>query len=322
MPTIVIKTNIAQGVDVLVSDLGLIVPNSGGNVTLVNIKDLEYVRFSNDLRELSTDDAHGANDSTLILNDGFDDIDQDNVDSFLTNILGNTIKSNFTAIVDPTVDDDESKNYNVGSQWVNVATNTVFECVDATTGEAVWTTINDLIQSSLEEPGVVTPGGSLFVYGTSGGITANEIQYARVFLRVGREYGSMRAYVTSTFGAGHVIRMGVYDQTDPPSGSGVPVNKIRETALTEPSTGSFTTLPFTSESGGNWTVPESGYYWLAFVRDATGGGLFETIQTGATYPADFLPVRRETTTSGAFPTTASGLTNPASSVVLVSMLQV
>jgi len=228
------------------------------------------------------------------------------------------LTNRFDATSDPTVNDDETQAYDIGSRWVNVDTNTVFECVDATAGAAVWVTVNELIQANLEEPGVITPGGSLYFYGTTGGFTADEVQYARTFLRVGREYGSMRAYVASSTGPTKDIRMGVYDQADPSNGSGVPNAKIRETALTLPSTGVFTAAAFTA---GNWTVPESGYYWLAIVRESAGGQ-FNVIQTNATYPANFLSVRRQTTTGTALPSTTSGLSNPASSVILASLLEV
>lgn len=47
-------------------------------------------------------------------------------------------KNNFTATTDPTVSDDSTKNYDVGSMWVNTATHTTFICVAAATGTAVW----------------------------------------------------------------------------------------------------------------------------------------------------------------------------------------
>lgn len=47
-------------------------------------------------------------------------------------------KSNFSAIVDPTITDDHSLGYNPGSRWVNTVQRNMFECVDATPGAAVW----------------------------------------------------------------------------------------------------------------------------------------------------------------------------------------
>lgn len=50
----------------------------------------------------------------------------------------NLRQHNFAAIVDPTVDDDETEGYEVGSRWVNLATNTHWVCVDQTDGAAAW----------------------------------------------------------------------------------------------------------------------------------------------------------------------------------------
>jgi hypothetical protein len=48
--------------------------------------------------------------------------------------------NNFTAVVPPTVNDDWSgtSGYEVGSVWVDTATDTFYVCVDSTNGAAVW----------------------------------------------------------------------------------------------------------------------------------------------------------------------------------------
>lgn len=46
--------------------------------------------------------------------------------------------SNYAAIVDPTVSDDQTLGYVIGSRWFNITNVTVFECMDASTGAAVW----------------------------------------------------------------------------------------------------------------------------------------------------------------------------------------
>lgn len=48
------------------------------------------------------------------------------------------LKSNLAAIVAPTVTDDSSADYAVGSRWVDVAADRSWLCVDATVGAAVW----------------------------------------------------------------------------------------------------------------------------------------------------------------------------------------
>lgn len=52
----------------------------------------------------------------------------------------NAMLNNFTATIDPTINDDSSDGYSVGSVWVNTSTDKAFTCVDATAGAAVWST--------------------------------------------------------------------------------------------------------------------------------------------------------------------------------------
>lgn len=41
--------------------------------------------------------------------------------------------------VDPTVNDDVTRGFRIGSRWINTASDEEFVCFDATTGAAVWT---------------------------------------------------------------------------------------------------------------------------------------------------------------------------------------
>jgi hypothetical protein len=49
-------------------------------------------------------------------------------------------KKNFTAVVAPTVTDDETAGYSVGSQWVDTVGLMIYFCVDPSAGAAVWST--------------------------------------------------------------------------------------------------------------------------------------------------------------------------------------
>lgn len=93
MSTVIIKTNNSQATDVLIRDLGFSVPSSGGSVSFNEFLDFLKIAQSRDLRSFLTDDAFGANSSTLILNDGTNDISQVSVDSFL-----NTLATPFTPL--------------------------------------------------------------------------------------------------------------------------------------------------------------------------------------------------------------------------------
>jgi len=46
--------------------------------------------------------------------------------------------NNFAATTNPTVSNDSSQGYSVGSVWVNTATGSAFTLLDATVGAAVW----------------------------------------------------------------------------------------------------------------------------------------------------------------------------------------
>jgi len=47
-------------------------------------------------------------------------------------------RKNNTAAADPTVNDDNTAGYELGSMWINTTTDNAFICVDATTAAAVW----------------------------------------------------------------------------------------------------------------------------------------------------------------------------------------
>lgn|SRR3990167_3961519 len=51
---------------------------------------------------------------------------------------GNAITNNYVAVTAPTVNDDASDGYSIGSEWINLVTDIAYKCLDATTGAAVW----------------------------------------------------------------------------------------------------------------------------------------------------------------------------------------
>jgi hypothetical protein len=85
--TVTVRTNAAQGTDVLIRDLGIVVP-AGGSPTLDfdTHEEVSSLSTSEDLRTLSTDDAFGAGSSTIILALDAVDVDQSGVESFLANL--------------------------------------------------------------------------------------------------------------------------------------------------------------------------------------------------------------------------------------------
>ncbi len=60
-------------------------------------------------------------------------------DSLVFMAYDNALLSNLSASVAPTVTDDNTKGYAVGSIWINTAGNAVYTCTNSGTGVAVWT---------------------------------------------------------------------------------------------------------------------------------------------------------------------------------------
>lgn len=60
-------------------------------------------------------------------------------------------KTNLSATTNPAVSDDNTQGYQIGSIWINTSTDTAYQCLDASTGAAVWkeTTQQDTNQTNL-----------------------------------------------------------------------------------------------------------------------------------------------------------------------------
>ena len=58
--------------------------------------------------------------------------------AIVDSVINNLRKHNFSAVSDPSVNDDVDLGYEVGSRWVNLVSNSHFVCVDSTDGVAVW----------------------------------------------------------------------------------------------------------------------------------------------------------------------------------------
>lgn len=70
------------------------------------------------------------------------------------------VKNNFTSAVAPTVNDDSTAGYRVGSKWFDiVAPDGVYQCIDATPGAAVWKTstltLDDLGSMALQNSNAI-----------------------------------------------------------------------------------------------------------------------------------------------------------------------
>lgn len=171
-------------------------------------------------------------------------------------------------------------------------------------------------------PGTTVPGqfvlGSPLIYPSAGFMTAEEVQYTRVFLAKGAVLDRMRCFTGSITGGSKTIRMGIYSQTSPLNSNGIPATRVAQTNAVTAVENAANVVSLTSA----YTVPTSGYYWLAFVR-SSGGGALNLQQTSSMFPASFLSavVRYENTTGTTLPATVGTLTSPAGAVIYVATLE-
>lgn len=142
--TLVVKSNPSSpGVEILVSDVGWTVPGAGGQSAFEDKENIAEILASEDIRTLSTDDAYNPNGSTLILNDGVNDIPPAGVDDFLDG-LEQGRRNNCAATAPPTINDDETIGYAPCSRWVITSgpnKGRAWVNYDATGGAALWAEI-------------------------------------------------------------------------------------------------------------------------------------------------------------------------------------
>jgi len=222
---------------------------------------------------------------------------------------------------DPGVDDDfVTLGAQRGDIWVNLLTGTTYLCHSTETGSAVW------IPQGGGGGDTTTPGlyllGGILDYPSSARMVASEVQYSRIFLPAGIELNNAMTFVDTLGAATRYVRMGLYAQADPTDlDTGLPVTRVAQSnaVATGPGLdGLYLDLPFTdAPTGGSgtptsYTIPDTGYYWVALISDNN----VVKLATSLVYRESYLPVRRETSTGSVLPATAGTLTNPSSAVAL------
>lgn len=345
MTTLIIKTNPARGTNVLVRDMGIIIPSdhttpgTSDIETFTDKRNISEAGDSTDLEALLTDDAHGADSSTLILNVEGSDIPQPLIPPTLSSLAAEGTSAsvdNLSAVVDPTLTDDKDAGYKTSSWWVNTASQRTFRCLDATIGVAIWR--EDSITPQIQSAGRQQPGenilGGILDYPGTGGLPIGEVEYMRVWLTAGVILTAMRTFVDSGANGGRAIRMGIYSQLDPEDKDLTPLTRVAQTNSVSPAAGDngtfFDVLLTDAVKGGSgspvpYTVPVSGYYWVANVTD---NAIQLKFAVSASHRANFLPVRRhdngtadttlgDTTNDGGF----GALLNPVSSVAYVAAVE-
>jgi len=225
------------------------------------------------------------------------------------------VKDNRSAAVDPTGNDDDTQGYAPGSLWVNTTAHRVWWCSLATTGAADWHQVGaidipgtgpgggtaDLANSLSLRPGHHSLG-DILRYGPEGGLTSSVIQYTRIFLTSGTITDRMETFISSGGLATRSFRLGLYDQATPLAVAGTPNNLVASIPAT-PTGGISNAYVKVNLSGGPYTAPGDGYYWVALVADSAALKFPVTPQV---YRVGFLAQQYyESTTGTALPATAT-----------------
>lgn len=93
---LIVKSHINTATDVLIADVGVEIPAGGVGVTFEEHDIVHALQKSNYLRSLANDNAYGAGQHTLILNDGSQDILAADIEAFLDQV---TLSSGTQAVV-------------------------------------------------------------------------------------------------------------------------------------------------------------------------------------------------------------------------------
>lgn len=223
-------------------------------------------------------------------------------------------KLNEVAIVNPDATDDDIAGYEVGSMWVNTATNELFVAISVSTGAAIWKNTT-AVGGNAVNPGELMYG-TLLDYPAAGGLSQSTIQLIRVKISAGITIAEMRTFIDSGGAGSRAIRLGIYGQTDPSDPDAEPLTRLAQTnsTTTAGTNGTFVDLAFDS---GPLVITITGFYWLALITDATSIKFAVT----AAHRADFLPKRRMTSINTDLPVTLTGLTNPVELAAYVAALE-
>lgn len=132
-----VKTNASQATAVLIADMGISIPPSGGSESLTEFRSVSRAQQSTDLRALLIDDAYGVGSSTLILSNGTD-IDQDYASDYLDAAVLFNSGGPFAILTAEAAGDFDAMLYRILNLGAPVGPNDAARLVDATAGGAPW----------------------------------------------------------------------------------------------------------------------------------------------------------------------------------------
>lgn len=196
----------------------------------------------------------------------------------LNRVLGMFTEDRNASTVAPTVNDDSSANFEVGSRWFNSTTETEYICRDATVGAAVW-----VRQDSADFFGYVS--GSYYhglnaVVGSGTAIGANSIRLHPIVIKERMSLSELATRVT-TAESTKVFQLAIYNAdaaTKLPTGPALGATA----SLSAGGTGAMSA----SLVGG--AIPlKSGMYWVAINTDSTTG-VFQAFGANYTFISTLL----------------------------------
>jgi len=167
-----------------------------------------------------------------------------------------------------------------------------------------------------QSPSSLRPGrimlGNILNYPNQGSVdTASDIQYTQIFLIKDQVLDRMEAFISS--GATGDVRFGLYDQSDPDDFEGDPDARVSQTnprTLVGGDDGTFVIESLTSA----FTVPATGFYWVAMIADNTN----PKFQVSDVFSEDYPPRRIESGSGTTLPATAGTITNPEQAIAYVA----
>lgn len=253
--------------------------------------------------DLTNDSAPGANDGHRVLVEHLHAL-RDKL-QYVTETVGDTNslpvgslkdkvkQDNLTAVVDPTVSDDSSSGYSIGSVWVNTVTPTGFICMDASVGAAVWQQVggSSLPVSVLQR---TTAAVSLYIDASSGndsnnGSSGNPVQtWSRIQELVTHlDLHNLTVYATGTFSTAFKLDLGHLH-----GDAAISIEGQGTTVLDGPRTADIHSASTIGTVGAGWTINA---YQNRFIEILSG-----------TYSGYILPVKSNTADTITFAAPLSG----------------
>ena len=218
--------------------------------------------FSGDAGDVPADATGYANSSGTDVQAILDDFD-----TAISAAASGGVLNNHSATTAPTVSDDSSDGYAVGSIWIDVTADEAYICVDASPGAAVW--------NPFEQAGA-SPAMNARIYGVNGGgnssgqwATANKAVFVPIVVLEDCTLYRFYYITGGTTSTAANVDIGLYDE------SGALVVSTGATAYTTGNNNDFVAIDVAD------TPIAAGLYYLAFVCSvASGNTQFRRLDQG------------------------------------------